>query len=542
MTRRTLNAKIALILVVALAGMLIIVAAGLWMERDNLRAISQLGNHFAELRDAANRLERDAFEIGNSDKAIVLELTIDARNYEIGQTGALFDRVRADLTQYKELAGAEGQAFVVGVDAQLTEWKSAHDLLVTHVQGARLPVAQTIAMSAARDPMREMTILTRQMRSGAVKSMQEQVVKAERVARIELALFIGVSTVAVLLSSLLAFLTARNVRRSVGAVISTLKTASEQTRSAAHQVAASSHALSHATSTQATSVEQSSATLEQISGVTRQSKEDANQGAALAQQSQDFAEQGSHAMVRMLSAIQSIKEGSDKTAHIVKTIDQIAFQTNLLALNAAVEAARAGDAGRGFAVVAEEVRALALRSAAAAKDTSSLIQDSQHRALQGVTVAGEVSTLLTNTRDTVSRVAQFLSQIHTASQAQHDGIVRINAALAHLSEVVQGNVAGAEATASASEELSAQAESMNSAVQDLMSLVRSESKRNGSGHGGSLPGEALTAALLDSAPVETAKTNFTSQEPLRSNLKDVAAAAGIVPNRSMENARFRDMN
>src|SRR5262249_12105503 len=128
---------------------------------------------------------------------------------------------------------------------------------------------------------------------------------------------------------------------------------------------------------QAASVEETSASLEEIAGMTRQNAEHAANVEDLARRTQDTTKRGGEAMTRMEAAIQSIKEGSDKTAKIIKTIDEIAFQTNLLALNAAVEAARAGDAGRGFAVVAEEVRSLAIRSAEAAKDTSSLIDDSQ---------------------------------------------------------------------------------------------------------------------------------------------------------------------
>jgi methyl-accepting chemotaxis protein len=512
MNRRTLNAKIALILAVTLGGMLIIVGAGAWIERDNVKAIRQLGNRDAQMQDAATGLERDAFEIGNSDKAIQLELTSTARDYEIGRAKEFVDRVHADLARFRAVSGSDSATFALGIEGSLGDWKDAHDAFVANVQQGKLNVAQTQLMSTVRDPMREMTILARQMRAGAEKKMTDELAKVDRIARLESALFLCVGVLVVLFSMVLGFVTVRSVRRSVRLVIETLKVASERTHDTAEQVSVSSHALSESASSQAASVEESTAALEDISGVTQRSSDNAGKGEALVRRSQDLAQQGSQAMERMLSAIQSIKEGSDKTARIVKTIDEIAFQTNLLALNAAVEAARAGSAGRGFAVVAEEVRALALRSAVAARDTSTLIEDSQGRAQQGVTVANEVSALLSETRDTVMQVAHVLGDIHAGSRAQNEGIVQINRSLAHLNEVAQHNVSGAEATAAASEELSVQAENMSHAVDELLSLIRRQAQRNGA----LAPGVAIDQSGAAALP-ETAEDALESRPAARDN-------------------------
>jgi len=214
-------------------------------------------------------------------------------------------------------------------------------------------------------------------------------------------------------------------------------------------------------------VEETSSTLEEISGMTRQNADNAGKVEQLAQQAQSSTRKGSEAMVRMESAILSIKEGSDKTAKIVKTIDEIAFQTNLLALNAAVEAARAGDAGRGFAVVAEEVRNLASRSAVAAKDTSSLIEDSQQRASQGVAVAAEVGALLTEIAEIANQMTTLVGEVAAASTQQHQGVQQITQAVAQMDVVTQSNAASAEETAAAAEELSAQAQSLAGTVRQL---------------------------------------------------------------------------
>jgi methyl-accepting chemotaxis protein len=270
----------------------------------------------------------------------------------------------------------------------------------------------------------------------------------------------------------LGYVTTATLVRSTTRIIADLGTSSQQTNAAAQQVSASSQALAQGASEQAASVEETSSTLEEISSMTKLGTERATHGEKLATQAQVFSEQGTQSMERMVLAINSIKEGSDKTARIIKTIDEIAFQTNLLALNAAVEAARAGEAGRGFAVVAEEVRALALRSAQAAKDTSALIEDSQQRAVQGVTVAGEVNKLIAGAREAVGQVTSVLGELSASSAEQNRGVDQINSAVTQLSAVIQSNAASAEETASASEELSAQAEMVNAIVRELTQVIR----------------------------------------------------------------------
>ena len=152
-------------------------------------------------------------------------------------------------------------------------------------------------------------------------------------------------------------------------------------------------------------------------------------------------------------------------------IDEIAFQTNLLALNAAVEAARAGEAGKGFAVVAEEVRNLAMRSAEAAKNTASMIEESVKNSKNGVDIANEVSKVLEEIVRSVGKTTDLVGEIAAASQEQAQGIDQVNTAVSQMDKVTQQNAANAEESASASEELSAQAESMQEIVGQLVAMV-----------------------------------------------------------------------
>ncbi len=297
-------------------------------------------------------------------------------------------------------------------------------------------------------------------------------------ARWGIALATAVSTAVILATLLFGLLVVRGIVRSIGAVSSQLASAADQILSASQQVSASSQSLAQGASEQAANLEETSSTLEEIASMTSQ-----NAGRTDAVESkvgrvhEDALKTGA-AMARMSERIHRIKDSSDRTAKIIRTIDEIAFQTNLLALNAAVEAARAGDAGRGFAVVAEEVRNLALRSAQAAKDTSALIEESRERADQGVAASTETEALLQGIRTGVDSASGLVRDVAAASKEQARGVQQINEAVSQMDQVTQSNAANAEENAAASEELSAQAHSLTAIVKDLAAIV---SGRNGHG-------------------------------------------------------------
>ncbi len=216
-----------------------------------------------------------------------------------------------------------------------------------------------------------------------------------------------------------------------------------------------------------------------MASMTKQNADNAQQANGLSSEARKSAGMGTEAVSRMNTAIQQIQKSSDETAKIIKVIDEIAFQTNLLALNAAVEAARAGEAGKGFAVVAEEVRNLAMRSAEAAKNTANMIQESVKNAKNGVDIASEVTKVLDEIVLNVGKTTDLVSEIAAASQEQAQGIDQVNTAVTQMDKVTQQNAANAEESASASEELTAQAESMNEIVGQLVTLVGGSSSKSG---------------------------------------------------------------
>ncbi|MGR3173778.1 MAG: methyl-accepting chemotaxis protein [Candidatus Scalindua sp.] len=254
-------------------------------------------------------------------------------------------------------------------------------------------------------------------------------------------------------------------------MVGSLTECSTQIASASEQVSSSSQSLAEGSSEQATSLEETSASMEEMSSVTKQNAVNAEEAAKLVDMCSTAAVNGNSTVEEMNIAMDEINKGSKKIAEITKVIDGIAFQTNLLALNAAVEAARAGEHGKGFAVVAEEVRNLAQRSAAAAKDTTVLIDECVTNADNGAKLAGKCGEALQDIVKNVKKATDLTKEIKNASVEQSEGISQVNNAIQQMDEITQGNAASAEETASASEEMSAQTENLMDQVKTLSSLV-----------------------------------------------------------------------
>ena len=259
-----------------------------------------------------------------------------------------------------------------------------------------------------------------------------------------------------------------NIIITLNQVMGEISDAAEQVSAGSRQVSDGSQALSQGAAIQAGSIEELTSSISEIAEQTKRNASNANQAHELANTVKENAEQGNVQMKEMLKSMEEINASSENISKIIKVIDEIAFQTNILALNAAVEAARAGQHGKGFAVVAEEVRSLAARSAAAAQETTELIEGSINKVRVGTKLANETASALNEIVKGIESAADIVGEIANASNEQASAIAFINNSIGQVSEVVQNNSATAEQSAAASEELSSQAE----LLKEMMSRFR----------------------------------------------------------------------
>jgi methyl-accepting chemotaxis protein len=251
----------------------------------------------------------------------------------------------------------------------------------------------------------------------------------------------------------------------------------------ANEIAQGNLDLSQRTEEQASSLEETASSIEELTGTVKQNADNAQQANQLAAGARTEAEKGGSVVSDAISAMGEINQASKKIADIIGVIDEIAFQTNLLALNAAVEAARAGEQGRGFAVVAAEVRNLAQRSAGAAKEIKTLINDSVQKVDEGSRLVDESGSTLTEIVDSVQKVGDIIAEIAAASSEQSTGIDQINKAIAQMDEMTQQNASLVEEAAAASESMDEQAKGLTELIgffntgNDTGSSAKSASER-----------------------------------------------------------------
>ncbi|MEO0316660.1 MAG: hypothetical protein RL404_337 [Pseudomonadota bacterium] len=248
-------------------------------------------------------------------------------------------------------------------------------------------------------------------------------------------------------------------------VVQQVREGCDQIVTASSQIAAGNKDLSSRTEAQAASVEETASSMEELTSTVRHNADNAGQANQLATSASEMAAQGGAMVSRVVSTMSAIDESARHMADIITVIDGIAFQTNILALNAAVEAARAGEQGRGFAVVASEVRALAARSAAAAKEINALITDSAGRISEGSSLAAEAGAMMEQVMQGVSRVSDIIGEISAASREQSSGIDQVNRAIAHIDEGTQQNAALVEQAAAAADSLAQQSGGLMASVQ-----------------------------------------------------------------------------
>ncbi|WP_133648657.1 methyl-accepting chemotaxis protein [Paraburkholderia flava] len=254
------------------------------------------------------------------------------------------------------------------------------------------------------------------------------------------------------------------MQRSLIATVRSVRVGSESIATATRQIAAGNIDLSSRTEEQASALQQTASSMEELTGTVKQNADNARQASALAANASEIANRGNAVVGQVVGTMGDINQSSAKIADIISIIEGIAFQTNILALNAAVEAARAGEEGRGFAVVAGEVRSLAQRSSAAAKEIKELIDTSVERVQSGSALVDDAGRTMTEIIGAVQRVTDIMGEIAAASGEQSGGIDQVARAVTQMDEVTQQNAALVEEAAAAAQSLEDQASKLRQAV------------------------------------------------------------------------------
>ncbi|MBV6448356.1 methyl-accepting chemotaxis protein [Nitrosomonas sp.] len=268
----------------------------------------------------------------------------------------------------------------------------------------------------------------------------------------------------------------KEMQDSLIKIVSEIRGSTSTISTATGEIAAGNADLSQRTEEQASSLEETASSMEELTSTVKQNADNARQANQLAAGASEVAVKGGMVVGQVVQTMSSINESSKKIVDIISVIDGIAFQTNILALNAAVEAARAGEQGRGFAVVATEVRTLAQRSAAAAKEIKELISDSVNKVEDGTRLVDEAGATMDEIVSAVKRVTDIMSEISAASQEQSSGIEQVNQAVTQMDQVTQQNAALVEEAAAAAESMQEQAQELTQAVSTFK--ISGESSRS----------------------------------------------------------------
>jgi len=314
----------------------------------------------------------------------------------------------------------------------------------------------------------------------------------------------------------------KSMQDSLVALVGKVRSGTETIATASSQIASGNQDLSSRTEEQASSLEETASSMEELTSTVKQNADNARQANQLAQVASDTALKGGQVVANVVDTMGSISDSASKIADIIGVIDGIAFQTNILALNAAVEAARAGEQGRGFAVVATEVRSLAQRSAAAAKEIKTLIEDSVEKVDAGSKLVNQAGATMDEVVSSVARVTDIMAEITAASQEQSAGIEQVNQAIGQMDQVTQQNAALVEEAAAAAEAMQDQAAQLNVVV-STFKVKPAERTAQQPTAGSTVQKQAGTRAAFPGNAAQAAR-QVAQRAPSRPQLKHSPAA------------------
>lgn len=408
---------------------------------DDLPLIKILGDLHGEFRELRIQVRSVAF-VGTTPADIKRYVDLTLPQIEaVEKSLAEYEKIDPEAihrASYKELKNAwlDFKKFGGELIGKTNDYQKEHDQIVYMIREV-CPVKA----AAVYEALQKETDLNINQSTSSVTAA----VASEDNGKVLIIVF---GAAALFVAMLFGYLFATSVSKTIAGVASNLTNAGYSVADSADKLGHSSEELSQASSESAASLEETVASLEELTSMVKRNSENAKEAAVLSEVSKGAAEKGEKEIHNLIHSMTGISKSSRKIEEIINVIDDIAFQTNLLALNASVEAARAGEQGKGFAVVAEAVRSLAQRSAAAAKDITTLIKESVSQVEAGSKIADQSGEVLNSIVSSVKKVADLNSEIATASQEQAIGIQQISSAMNQLDSSTQTNAASAEAIAS----------------------------------------------------------------------------------------------
>jgi len=469
------------------------------------KILTEVRNPHNALHESAIRIN-DAIKIGNKDKAEFIFK--DETQKHLEKVGKVFARA---IEYENGLMDGRNKAIAIFRDESVRELSNTGEILDKIMQRAsgllkgQKEAAYIYASNTAPSLEKVQTILG-ELREEASKNIltDKAMLAAARATKRNVSIM---GSIAVLAGLFLAFVISRGIIKVLTNITTGMNEGANQVAAASSQVSSSSQSMAEGASQQAASIEETSSSMEEMSSMTKQNAENSSHADTLMKEAKQVVDKANESMTQLTQSMADISKASEETSKIIKTIDEIAFQTNLLALNAAVEAARAGEAGAGFAVVADEVRNLAMRAADAAKNTAALIEDTVKKVNSGSELVAMTSNAFDEVAENTGKVGGLVAEISAASNEQSNGIEQVNIAITEMDKVVQQNAANAEESASASEEMNAQAEQLRDYVGELVMLVTGEKDQHISTGGN----RTVKAVSHDLKPVGFGKKKMLKQ-------------------------------